>query len=123
MVSVKVESVLVTGNVGACIACGVGAGYAFDLAVIEGFDERVSFTNCNADRVSFFGINFLCAVKAVGFTVVTCDNEGLAAEVYIFEAGELAVAGGSVSTVVASVVVASVVFSLPLLAVVSDVPS
>jgi hypothetical protein len=65
-----------------------------DIAVVELLHNEISVTNSNADRIGFFGIDLFARVKAVGFTVVTCDNEGLAAEVYVFEAGELAVAGG-----------------------------
>jgi hypothetical protein len=81
----------VTGNFGANVSTGSGTGFTLDNTVIEGFDQSVSFTNSNADCVCFVGVDFLCAVKAVGFTVTTVDDEGFAAEGNVFVTGHFVV--------------------------------
>jgi hypothetical protein len=94
LVNVKVDGVLVTVDISGDSFAGVSNRFEFDRAVVKGFNPHVSFTNSNADCVGFFGINFLCGVVTVIFTVVTDDYELFAAEGNVFVASEFFFTGG-----------------------------
>ena len=90
--SVHIDGMLTAGNFSAYQSRGVFGRNAFDLAVVELFNGCVSFTNCCADSVCFFGVDFNVCGEAYVVGCFTCENESCATEVNVFVAGELGVA-------------------------------